>query len=285
MVHIPISEDFATTLSSKDKATLSTTIYSSKILAVIRIFAAVIFTLLTGVVHRTLIWMKRPIADKIAKPFQQRLCKILGVKVVVRGAPVNSTPTLFVANHSSYLDIIVGGATIPARFVSKAEVGNWPVIGWMARMHKTVFIERKRGEAGEQKNQLTTLLQEGKNLILFPEGTTGDGARVLPFKSSLFSVVEEDVKDLVIQPVSITYSHVNGLPVGHHIRPLIAWYGDMALAGHLFKLAGLGQIQATVIFHDPIYVKSTMNRKIIANQAFKAVDSGVFASLTSRHPT
>ena len=146
-------------------------------------------------------------------------------------------PTLFVCNHSSYLDITVLGSMILGSFVAKTEVASWPFFGMLAKLQRTIFVDRRRHSTHTQRDDLLARLTEGDNVILFPEGTSNDGNRVLPFRSALFSVAEPrrhgggegQIKDLIVQPVSIAYVRLNGLPVGHGLRPLFAWYGDMEL--------------------------------------------------------
>src|SRR5262249_27588237 len=167
-------------------------------------------------------------------------------------------PTLFVCNHSSYLDISVLGSLIRGSFVAKAEVADWPVFGFLAKLQRTVFVDRqRRSSAHHQRDQLASRLAAGVNMILFAEGSSNDVNRTLPFRIALFGVAERTTENgapapLTIQPISLAYVRLNGMPIGRSLRPFLAWYGDMELADHLWKVAGLGRITVTVEFHPPV---------------------------------
>jgi len=130
-----------------------------------------------------------------------------------------------------------------------------------------VFVDRRvRSSSARQRDSLTDRLQAGDSLILFPEGTSNDGNRLRPFKSALFSAAETriDGAPLVVQPVTVAYVRLNGTPIGRHMRPYFAWYGDMELADHLWHLAGLGQTEILVEFHAPVTVEALGSRKRLA---------------------
>ncbi|MFN4087625.1 MAG: lysophospholipid acyltransferase family protein [Alphaproteobacteria bacterium] len=214
--------------------------------------------------------------------FYHRLCwRILGIEVDVRGAMSGIRPTLFTCNHSSYLDIMVLGGLIPGCFVSKAEVANWPLFGQLARLQRTVFIERQARRAADHRDALQRRLEAGDNLILFPEGTSSDGNRVLPFKSALFSVAERrvDGAPLAVQPVSIAYARLDGMPVGYMLRPLFAWYGDMDLAPHLWRMAGCGRLTVVVEFHPVVSIGDWSTRREMAAACGRRVAAGLAAAL------
>jgi 1-acyl-sn-glycerol-3-phosphate acyltransferase len=199
--------------------------------------------------------------------YHRLVCRVLGLRITVRGRVSTMRPTLFVSNHASYMDIEVLGALIAGSFVAKSEVKNWPVFGVLAQLQRTVFVERRvRSSTAQQRDNLTDRLQAGDNLILFPEGTSNDGNRLKPFKSALFSAAEIriDGAPLVVQPVTVAYVRLNGTPIGRHMRPYFAWYGDMALADHLWHLAGLGQTEILVEFHEPVTVEALGSRKRLA---------------------
>lgn len=212
-----------------------------------------------------------------------RLC---GFQVAVRGAPVEGFGSvLFVANHASYLDIIILGSLLPACFVAKSEVAGWPGFGFLSRIANTVFVDRKRGGSARERNLLRQRLDDGDSLILFPEGTSNDGNRVLPFKSSLFAVAEESLADgtaMVVQPVSVAYTRLDGIPMGRALRPFYAWYGDMTLADHLLGALGLGIATVEVIFHDPVTIRDFGDRKALANHCHDVVAQGVVKALAGR---
>jgi lyso-ornithine lipid O-acyltransferase len=220
--------------------------------------------------------------------FYHRLCcRILGITVETSGAPSTARPTLFVCNHTSYIDITVLSSAMQISFVAKAEVAGWPLFGLLAKLQRTVFVDRKRGSTMEQRDGIAARLAAGDNLMLFPEGTSDDGNRILPFRSALFSVAENregDRAPLVVQPVSLAYTRLDGFPIGYAMRPLIAWYGDMAMGGHLWRLAGLGKLTATIMFHPPVTIAAFGSRKALAEHCQRKVARGVAAALSGRPP-
>ncbi|NBB82298.1 MAG: 1-acyl-sn-glycerol-3-phosphate acyltransferase [Alphaproteobacteria bacterium] len=214
-----------------------------------------------------------------------RLClRVLGFDVEVRGAMRRDRPTLFVANHSSYLDITVLGALIPGSFVAKREVGTWPLFGWLARLQRTVFVDRKPSAARTQRSDLERRLAARDALILFPEGTSSDGNRVLPFKSALFAAAEmgPDDRPVTIQPVTIVCTRLDGIPLGRWLRPMYAWYGDMDLVTHIWQMARLGRLGVTVEFHDPVDPAAFPTRKALARHCWQIVGDGMSRALAGR---
>jgi 1-acyl-sn-glycerol-3-phosphate acyltransferase len=204
------------------------------------------------------------------------LVKISGFKVEVLGAPSAVTPTLYVANHCSYFDIMVLGSLLEAAFVAKKEVGGWPGIGFLATLAGTVYVERRARHSRTQRDEMKAKLDgEAQSLILFPEGTSSDGRSVLPFKSALFSVAEAGGATLPVQPISLSYNGLDGLPMGRNWRSYFAWYGDMELADHIWLALGLGRAKVTVVFHPPVTMETLPSRKALADHCFIAVRRGV----------
>ncbi len=170
--------------------------------------------------------------------YHRFLCRLFGIRVTVVGRPIQSRGVLMVANHTSYFDIILLSAAARVSFVAKHEVANWPLFGTLARLQETVFIERaKRSQTVEARDLIRKRLAEGDALILFPEGTSNDGNKVLQFKSALMGAADSEigtdaqgrVQHVPVQPVSVSYVGLYGLPMGREMRPLFAWYGDMDL--------------------------------------------------------
>jgi 1-acyl-sn-glycerol-3-phosphate acyltransferase len=221
---------------------------------------------------------------RIPRLFHHILLKLLGMRVRVRGTPCDAAPTLFIVNHVSYLDIPVLGALLSASFVAKSEVANWPLFGFLSKIQNTLFVERRSTRAAEQRTELHDHLAKKQNLILFPEGTSSDGLQVLPFKSSLFSIVEDWSHDIAItiQPVSITCVERDGFPLLHEERPLYAWYGDMTLLPHLWNVFKHGNFTVEVIFHPAVKPSEYPNRKDLAAACQNMVAQGIEQSLT-RH--
>src|SRR3546814_107958 len=216
--------------------------------------------------------------------YHQRTCRLLGIQVERRGEPSRRHPTLYVANHVSYLDIEVLGALLAVSFVAKAEVATWPFFAWLARLQETVFVERRGRHAARHRDEMTRRLEAGDDLVLFPEGTSGDGNRVLAFKSALFSVAERrpQGEPLTVQPVSIAYTRLDGLPLGRYLRPFFAWYGDMELGPHLWHAIGLGRVTVMVEFHEPVTLDQFGSRKALSDHCHDVVSRGVAAALSGR---
>jgi 1-acyl-sn-glycerol-3-phosphate acyltransferase len=227
---------------------------------------------------------RRGLVDRLPVFYHRLCCRIFGLRVEVRGTPSPARPTLFVANHSSYIDIEVLSTVLPVSFVAKAEVAGWPLFGLLAKLQRTVFVDRRRGSTREQRDGIAERLAAGDNLVLFPEGTSNDGNRLLPFRSALFSVAERPVEGqpLMVQPVSLAYTRLDGFPLGYAMRPLIAWYGDMAMGGHLWRLVGLGKLTAVVEFHPPVTIEAFRSRKAMAEHCHRQVSRGVAAALAGR---
>jgi 1-acyl-sn-glycerol-3-phosphate acyltransferase len=225
--------------------------------------------------------------DRYAMPqlFHRWLVRLLGFEVRTRGAMSAASATLFVSNHSSYLDVPILGSIIRASFVAKAEVAGWPVIGRLAALQNTVFIERRSSRVAEHRDGMRRRLEAGESLILFPEGTSSDGMRALPFKSSLFSVAENPLPDgrpVTVQPVTILCTELDGLPIGRAWRPCYAWYGDMTFVRHLWRVFCLGHFTVDVIFHPPVTVSAFADRKALALYCHREVAKGVEQCVTGR---
>ena len=209
---------------------------------------------------------------------------LLGIRLSVAGKPVRQRPVLFVVNHTSYADIPVLGALLEACFVAKAEVAKWPVFGLCAKISGTVFVDRNPRLAVRQSELLKQRLTAGDSLILFPEGTSSDGNFVLPFRSALFSAAAIRIGEepVVVQPVSVAYTHLDGIPMGRHLRPFFAWYGDMDLGPHLWQLLGIGRSRVEVRFHDPVSIDRFASRKELSAWCHAVIAAGVARSLTGR---
>jgi 1-acyl-sn-glycerol-3-phosphate acyltransferase len=226
------------------------------------------------------------LAQRLPVFYHRICCRIMGIHVTIRGHRSRTHPTLFVANHSSYLDIMVLGSLVPASFVAKAEIARWPFFGTLAKLQRSVFVDRQRQNTHLQRDEMQKRIDAGENLILFPEGTSDDGTSVKPFRSALLSVAERRVgprqAPLTLQPVSVAYTRLNGVPLGYGLRPLVAWYGDMELAPHLGRFLGLGDIEVVVEFHPTVTIESFGSRKALTDHCYREVAGGVAAALAGR---
>ena len=222
--------------------------------------------------------------------FHRFLCKLFGIHVHVNGMPVQDRGVLMIANHTSYFDILALSCAARVSFVAKAEVAKWPFFGTLARLQRTVFVDRARRSAtGEVRDLIRDRILDGDALVLFPEGTSHDGNTVLPFKSSLLGAAEAEVTDakgnrvhIPVQPVSVAYVGMQGLPMGREKRPLIAWYGDMDLVPHLWNAVKAGPIDVVIDFFEPMTVDTAGGRKALAAKAEALVRRGQSLALAGR---
>jgi lyso-ornithine lipid O-acyltransferase len=257
---------------------------SGLLLRAMRIAAYFAVTLPAMPVQVVLLAIKSPRARRFPVAYHRLICRLLGIRLVRRGTISAHRPTLFVSNHTSYLDIEIMGAAIEGSFVSKAEVSHWPVFGWLAKLQGTIFVERAdRAGAARQRDEIRGRLDKGDNLILFPEGTSGDGMHLLPFKSTLFAAAEHD--RVVVQPVSVVYRLLDGIPLGRFYRPFFAWYGDMTMAPHLWKMLGLGRLTVVMTFHEPVRLKDFGSRKLLSEHCARIIALGMGAALAGREAT
>jgi lyso-ornithine lipid O-acyltransferase len=216
------------------------------------------------------------LARKVPKLHHTLSARIIGLSIRLEGRIESGRTVLFVSNHVSYFDIIALGSVLPASFVAKSDVAGWPVFGGLARLCQTVFVERRSAGARGQVARVASRIEKDGSLIIFPEGTSSDGSRVLPFKSTLFASVEGS--DIEIQPISISYTRLNGMPIGHALRPYVAWYGDMDLAPHLWAALSLGSAEVILRFHPPVIASNFSDRKALARYCQERISRGIGAN-------
>ena len=246
--------------------------------AVRRLVTIVLWTLICIPIQALLILVPGSAKNSFAQAYHRTLCWLIGLKLQVVGHPTAGA-TLFVSNHTSWLDVLVLGAVLDARFVSKAEVATWPLIGWVARLGRCVFVSRSRTRTGDEADDMANRLRGGEGLILFPEGTTSDGTRVLPFRSSFFSVATHASQ---VQPVTVVYDRMGFLPACRRDRPLFAWYGDMETASHAWRLLRRTGTRATVVMHESFAPAALPNRKIMASEVGRIVSMSAAALRQNR---
>ncbi|RED14160.1 lysophospholipid acyltransferase family protein [Pontivivens insulae] len=196
---------------------------------------------------------------------------LFGIRRVLHGTPLKRGGA-FVANHASWLDIVALCSIGQVAFLPKAEVARWPVIGWCAKLMDALFVERKSTAARRQQQDMAERIAKGQQLLFFPEGTSTDGQRVLPFKSSLFAVFfSPDFADTVpVQPIALAWNPAERLPAS-----LYGWWGDMELGPHIWEILTLsygGQVHLT--FSEPLRATDFADRKALALEAWREVDAG-----------
>ncbi len=229
------------------------------------------------------------IAPDAARRFPWRyhrlVAKMFGLRLKVIGKPVTGEGVLLLANHTSWLDIILFSAATPLSFVAKAEVGRWPFFGTLARLQRTVFVAReRRAQTGAVAEEIGARLAAGDCLMLFPEGTSYDGNHVGPFKSALLGAAEAhraDGRHVTVQPVSAAFTGCHGMPMGREMRPFFAWFGDMEMVPHLWEALKAGPLDVTVEFHAPATLDQ-MSRKELAQRARAEIQAGLARALAGR---
>ena len=240
--------------------------------AIAGLFAAC-FALLAALrlVERPLFGLRRPWTPRITQFVCRSSLRLLGMRYRTKGQVMRGGGAV-VANHASWLDILTLNARKRIYFVSKSEVAEWPAIGRMARTVGTVFITRDARDAAAQRAIFEARLAAGHKLLFFPEGTSTDGQRVLPFKSTLFAAFfAPELRDaLHVQPVSVVYH----APAGADAR-FYGWWGEMDFGAHMLKvLAAPRQGSVEVIYHAPLKVADFSDRKALARAAEQAVRRG-----------
>lgn len=231
-------------------------------------YGGLVVLLLVRCVEWPLFGANRPWTPRITQAVCRAAMAIMGIGLTVRGTPMQQRGAM-VANHASWLDIFALNACAPMYFVAKSEVSGWAGIGWLARATGTVFITRKGTEAKRQQQLFEDRLRAGHRLVFFPEGTSTDGVRVLPFKSTLFAAFFTHGLESVmhIQPLTVIYRAPDGADARFY-----GWWGDMSFAGHLVPvLSARRQGGVEVIFHPPVPVDAFPGRKELARYCERVV--------------
>ncbi|QRM54031.1 lysophospholipid acyltransferase family protein [Sinorhizobium sp. BG8] len=220
----------------------------------------------------------------IPRLWHRAACRLVGIRVRAHGRPETRRPLLLASNHVSWKDILVLGAVADVVYIAKAEVRGWPVFGILARLQATIFVEREqKRKTGEKVDEIGRRLSDGEIVVLFPEGTTSDGNRLLEVKTSLFgaaaSAAAMTADGIVhIQPVAISYTGIHGMAMGRYHRPLAGWPGDIPLGSHLLAILKEGAIEVDVDFGERIDYRRDSNRKAISRE----VEAAIRRMLSSR---
>jgi len=201
----------------------------------------------------------------------------VGVRVSATGELAVARPLLLVSNHVSYLDIPVIGTHAPVVFTPKSEIAGWPFLGWLAKVQSSVFINRTTDKFRENTQMLREALSGGALLSLFPEGTTGNGLNMLPFKSAFFSLAEEPIggEALVVQPLAISYTRIRNLPIDITQWPDVAWYGDMLLLPHLWKFLQMTPVSVKLQFLAPVSITDFADRKELSKHCQQVISDAL----------
>jgi 1-acyl-sn-glycerol-3-phosphate acyltransferase len=259
-----------------------------RLLAARRVAAMLLFTPVACIIQAVLLLLPGRAKVGFAAFYWASIARVLGLQVRIVGAPARraARPVIYVCNHGSWLDIPAVGGILHACFVAKDDVAAWPIVGTIARLGRTVFVSRSRQGIGRERDQMRDRLAAGDDLILFPEGTSSDGSRVLPFHSSFFAAAygthPSETGAPLIQPVSVVYDRLAGLPVGRSSRSVFAWYGDMSLAPHLWQLAQWRGKRVSLLFHDTLDPADFASRKALSQATWQTIADGAAALRQNR---
>jgi 1-acyl-sn-glycerol-3-phosphate acyltransferase len=221
--------------------------------------------------------LRLPFWNVLPRFFHRVGCVFLGLRVRVIGQPATGRATLLVSNHISWTDIIAIGSIADVTFVAKREVGEWFFVGMMARLQKTIFVDRnRRSDAGRTSREMGRHMAGGNAVLLFAEGQSDIGTHVLPFRSALVgaaqhAMIDAGARDVLIQPLTIAYTRLQGLPVSRNERSLIAWVKSKSLRQNIHEILSGGVKDVTVAFGTPLPLDEHADRKAVSKAAENAV--------------
>jgi 1-acyl-sn-glycerol-3-phosphate acyltransferase len=261
---------------------LSYTLTSLRAIIKCALFVAVTAVMFVPVLLLWCVAMER-LRSRLVCLFFAILARITGLRMAIDGQVVKDRPLMLVANHSSYLDIFVLGSLVPLSFTPKKEIRSWPIIGFLCVLADCIFIERRPADMQRVQAEIGARLATGKVVGLFPEGTTGDGFNVMPFKSGFLSLVEDH--DLPVQPVSIAYTHIGDVPLNGQNRDRVAWIGEATLVAHLWRLLRFPCIKVVVKCHGVERIGSYEDRKELAKACENIIRDGLKQTLEANGVT
>lgn len=219
--------------------------------------------------------------------YHRLLCWMMGIRVHVSGEISRDRPVLLIANHVSWLDIIVISTLAPVHFVAKREIADWPFFGLMAKLQRTIFVDReRRTTVKETAHEIAERLEAGERVVLFAEGTSSDGNQILPFKSALISAAalaaQEEGDGADVQTLALAYTRIYGLPMGRVARTHVAWYGDMDMIPHVWGLLRQGPLDVEARIGAPLRLENVRDRKKLAAISEAQVRRNFAELLTAR---
>jgi lyso-ornithine lipid O-acyltransferase len=236
---------------------------------------AALVVIVGGPIRRFAQWRGSAVGQSFPPLVHRALLLALGIRLRVHGAAADQRPQLVVANHVSWLDIVVLGAMRPTEFLAKKEIGGGFFARELVALQGAAYVDRGRKRQIPMVNsEIARRMRAGGAIILFAEATTSDGNRLLPFRSSHFEAARlacDHDGQAIIQPIFLVYSRLDGLPVSRANRPLVAWYGDMKFFSHLWRFLAAGRFDCDIYCGAPIPVDIRHNRKALARRAEGAV--------------
>lgn len=247
------------------------------------LFVLVPFLVVVLPLQALLLALRLPAWAILPRMFHKLACIFLGLRVTIIGAPSVGRPTLLVSNHISWTDIIAIGSVADVTFVAKREVGEWPFVGYIARLQRTIFVNRnRRSDTGRTAQAMGEHMAAGNSVLLFAEGQSDTGTHVLPFRSALIgaaqhAMIEAGAKDVVIQPLTVAYTRIQGLPVSRNERGLIGWAKSKSLKQNIVAILSGPVKDVTVAFGNPVPLDAGADRKAVSKAAESQVRSMLVA--------
>ena len=264
---------------SGELATGPTRAEVSKIKATCGALGLLVWCLVMPILFYSGHFLRVPGHRRLLLAFHHGVKRLFNIYTEYEGELRTDTPTLYVCNHQSYLDVFVLGSVLRGAFIAKSEVAGWPLFGTLAKVQDTLFFERSTRKAREQIEVMRDHLQSGRNLILFPEGTSTEGTHVEPFRSSLFEAAVGGERAVWVQPVTVAYTHYQDVRMTQAERDRYAWYLPMTFMPHFFYGLGLGRCTAKLVFHEPVRESDFESRKAWAAHCENAVRAGLDRAL------
>lgn len=224
-----------------------------------------------------------PVWPLLPRLFHRLGRSFLGLRVEILGTPVTDKPTLLVSNHISWIDIIAVGSVCDVTFVAKSEIKRWPFVGLMASLQRTIFVNRnRRSDARRTSSEMAQRMADGGRVLLFAEGQSNIGTHVLPFRSALVGAAQKAMegagaRDVMIQPLTIAYTKLQGMPVSRNERPNIAWAKSKPVGENILGILRGGVKHVTLAFGEPVPLNHGADRKALT----KACETEVRAMLVA----
>lgn len=211
--------------------------------------------------------------NALPRLFHKLSCIFFGIRITVLGKPETNRPTLLVSNHISWTDILSIGAVANITFVAKSDIAKWPMVGFLASLQKTIFVDRtRRTDAKRTSKEMADRMADGGAVLLFAEGQSDIGTHVLPFRSALVgaaqaAMMQAGAKNTVLQPMTIAYTRLQGMPVSRNERSLIAWIKSKSIGENVREILSGSIKDVTIAFGDPKPLSEADNRKVLTKQA------------------
>ena len=247
------------------------------------LFIFVPFMLVVIPAQALVLLLRLPGWNVLPRLFHRVGCTFLGLRVKLIGQPATGRPTLLVSNHISWTDIVAIGSVADVTFVAKREVGKWPFVGMMADLQRTIYVDRtRRSDAGRTAQAMGQHMAGNNAVLLFAEGQSDIGTHVLPFRSALIgaaqhAMIEAGAKDVMIQPLTIAYTKLQGLPVSRNERSLIAWIKSKSVKQNIIEILSGPVKDVTVAFGIPMPLDEGADRKAVSKAAERQVRSMLVA--------